>query len=756
MEIVNKTVPREDAYLKVTGKAKYVDDYFLKDMLIAKVVRSRYAHAKILNIDTKKAEKLDGVHSIITANDIPGQNIIPLVKNDLPVLADGVTKHHSEGIALVAAETSELALTAVDMIDVEYEELPVLTDFLSSRTSIIKLHEDDNTFAHHKVRRGDISKAFQEVDYIIEEEYLTPYQEHAYLETQGMLAYPNDEGGIDVMGSMQCPFYVQSAVSMVLDLPLSKVRIIQTATGGAFGGKEDVPSLIASQSALLSFKTGRPVKLVLSREEDIASMSKRHPGYAKMKAGVMRDGTIKAYEVTYVLDGGAYATLSPVVLWRGTVHAIGPYKCDNVSVDAYAVATNKVPCGAYRGFGSPQILFAAERHIDKIARELNLSPVEIRKKNMLRKGDYTITGQHLTNSVGLEKTFDAVINKSEYAKKYDEYRIDESKTKKRGIGISTVYYGVALGAGGKYLARSGAFVQLLEDCSIQVAVGTTEMGQGMRTVLCQIASEQLGVPYENVKMLPVDTSRVPDSGPTVASRTTVMSGNAIIDACNKIRLSLFSSAADLLKCSSDKLYIKQGYIFNSDTEESISLDKTVKECFNRRLHLAAQGFFVSPHTSFSSDTGQGDTYITYSYATNVAEVEIDILTGELTVLKVVSAHDVGRAINPQLVEGQIEGGIVQGVGYAVMEDIQTENGRIINPNFSTYIIPTSCDAPEIVPLIVEEPFIEGPYGAKGFAEQPLMGMAPVIANAVANALGVNVTKIPLTAEYIKELIDNKL
>ena len=738
-----------DARAKVLGKGIFVADLVFPAMLFARVIRSERPHAKIKNIDTEAARRLSGVRAVLTAEDIPGRNEIHVVFNDQPFLAPGLVKYVGEPVAVLAAETAEIAEEAAEKIHIEYEDLPPLFDPMEARWHPdVHLFGKDNIYKHLKVRKGDVAAGFAASDVVLENEYRTPYQEHAYLEPQGMVAVPRAHGLMEVYGSMQCPFYVQEGVATVLGLPLSQVRVIQTATGGAFGGKEDVPTLVGVQAAILAQKTGRPVKLIYSRDEDIISMSKRHPGIIRYKSGAKKDGTLQAIEVEYILDSGAYATLSPVVLWRGTVHAGGPYRIPNVKVDSYAVATNKVPSGAFRGFGSPQILFAAESQMDELASALGMDPAEIREKNLLRLNDETITGQKLTFSVGNREAFQKALQASRYFEKKKKLQNTQGP-KKRGIGISSVYYGVGLGAGGVHLARAGAYVQILADASVQFAVGTTEMGQGMATVLTQIVADELGLPLKNITILETDTSRIPDSGPTVASRATTMSGNALKDACRQLRVPMLRAAADLLQVPAEKIHFQNGWAQSSENpDQKVPLKKVIATCFDRRENMAAAGFYRSPEVSWNDDTGQGNAYITFAYATNVAEVEVDTETGTVRVLKITAAHDVGKAINPQLVTGQIEGGTVQGMGYALTEEIISREGVIQNPHFSTYIIPTIKEAPEIDPLIVEAPFPNGPKGAKGFAEQPLMGIAPAIANAVRDALGVRIKELPLTPERV--------
>jgi len=746
MEIVGKSHRRYDALYKARGKAVYVDDLYFPHMLYAGVKRSPHPHARIKKIDPGGLKGKKDVF-FVSYEDIPGANKLPIIFDDWPVLAPGVARFAGEAVALVAAPKKELIPELLDEIEVEYEPLEAVFDPELSMKSKVRLFGDNNVFASYYYDTGDIEKGFQDADVIVEDTYRTPYQEHAYIETQGMVAVPTPDGGMEIYGSMQCPFYVQNAVAGVLGIGMNKVRVVQMETGGAFGGKEDMPSQVASQAALLAYVSGHPVKLIYSREEDILSMSKRHPGIIKSRVGAKKDGTLVAVDTTYILDSGAYATLSPAVLWRGTVHACGPYRVPNVRVRSYAVATNKVPCGAFRGFGAPQVIFAMESQMDRIAEELGMDPAELREKNLVREGDTMPYGHKLAGSVGTLETLKKAVEKSGWKEKRKTYGKEEG-FKKRGIGLATIFYGVGLGAAGKQLDRSGAYIQITEDGKVAFAVGTTEMGQGMKTALAQIVAEELGFRYEDVAILPTDTSRVPDSGPTVASRATVMSGNALRNAAKPLRETLIKIASELLSVPPEKIELKLGDVY-VDGSPKLSLDELIKEAYRRREHMASQGYYVAPHTSWENKEG-GEAYMVYAWATKIAEVEVDLLTGEVKVLRITSAHDVGKAVNPTLVEGQIEGGAIQGMGYALMEDILTEGGEIINNNFSTYIIPTIVDAPEIIPIIVEREFDKGPYGAKGFAEQPLMGIAPAITNAIYHATGVRIKELPATPERVFE------
>ena len=807
MASVGERVARPDALDKVTGSARYIDDLAFGGMLFAAVVRSPHAHARIRNLSLSRARKMEGVHVVIAARDIRGANLIPLIQQDQPMLAVDEVRHIGEAVALVGAETRQQAEEAARAVKVDYEVLP-------ATLSIEEGYKRGEIIQHWKIRRGSPQEIFSRKDVsVVEGTYFTPYQEHAYIETNGMIAVPETDGSITVYGSLQCPFYVQKAVASVTGLMMNACRVIQTVTGGGFGGKEDAPSLPAAMVASLAQATGRPVKYVMPREEDMQVMSKRHPGKIVSRMAASRDGKLLAVDVDYFLDSGAYATLSPVVLWRGINHAAGPYRCEHARVDAYAIRTHKIPCGAFRGFGEPQIVFAQECQIDRLAEKLGIDPLKFREMNSLELGDVTLTGQRLKESVGFKETIAEVKRASRYEELRQEIERENAvstpdrrtglrQRRRRGLGLGCCYYGVGLGARGGYLNAAGASVVVSADASVTVAVGTTEIGQGMITVLSQIAADAIGCPLEFVRILPPDTALVPDSGPTVASRTTLMSGNAIADACRQIRERITAACADFdfsraienrrgststgrkLDGTTAKINFKdivsgsgaageENRSFSSETEKAALIWKaTIQHCFQNMVQLSAHGWAVPPQTTYDSETGMGDVYVTYSYTTNLAEVEVDMETGEARVLRVWTAHDVGKVINPQTGEGQIEGGVVQGLGYALTEEhilADRESppdprvrradgrkgfnpGRILNDQFSTYIIPTAMDMPEIHSIIVEKSFSYGPSGAKGLGETPIIAVAPAIVNAIAHATGIRLMRIPATPERIWETL----
>ncbi|MBZ5534605.1 MAG: xanthine dehydrogenase family protein molybdopterin-binding subunit [Acidobacteriia bacterium] len=807
MASVGKRVARPDSLDKVTGSARYIDDLSFGGMLFAAVVRSPHAHARVRKLSLSNARRMEGVHAVLTARDIRGANLIPLIQQDQPMLADDEVRHIGEAVVLIAAETRQQAEDAARAVQVDYEVLP-------ATLSIEEGFKNGEIIQHWKIRRGSPQDIFSRSDVaIVEGTYHTPYQEHAYIETNGMIAVPETDGGITVYGSLQCPFYVQKAVASITGLMMNACRVIQTVTGGGFGGKEDAPSLPAAMVASLAQATGRPVKYIMPREEDMQVMSKRHPGKILSRMAASRDGKLLAIDVDYFLDSGAYATLSPVVLWRGINHAAGPYRCEHARVDAYAIRTHKIPCGAFRGFGEPQIVFAQECQIDRLAEKLHIDPLNFREMNALELGDVTLTGQRLKESVGFKETIAEVKRASRYEELRREIerenavsasngRAGVGQRKRRGLGLGCCYYGVGLGARGGYLNAAGASVVVSADASVTVAVGTTEIGQGMITVLSQIAADAIGCPFEFIRILPPDTALVPDSGPTVASRTTLMSGNAIADACRQIRERIIAACADFdfSKAAEDHFHssspehttpkgsAKSAFkdivtgSYRAGEENRSSFDEntraaqvwkaTIRHCFQNMVQLSAHGWAVPPQTTYDTETGMGDVYVTYSHTTNLAEVEVDLETGEARVLRVWTAHDVGKAINPQTGEGQIEGGVIQGLGYALTEEhiLATRDslpdarfrradgskgcnpGRILNDQFSTYIIPTAMDTPAIHPILVEQSFSYGPYGAKGLGETPIIAVAPAIVNAIAHATGIHLMQIPATPERIWEAL----
>jgi len=764
--VVGKPLPRKDAQVKVKGEAQYIYDLSFPDEQYLAVVRSPYAHAQIkdMKVDYDKLKELRATVGL--AKDVPGKNIVHVILDDWPLLAEDKVYHVGQPVAIVVGRTPREAKVAMSAIHVKYEELPAVYGPVEAKDHHnIHIFGNNNVCSYWQQKNGEIDTGFKEADIIVEGEYRTPAQEHAYIEPQGCIAVPLGHEEITVYGSLQCPFYVQKCVAEILGYPWSKVTIVQSTTGGAFGGKEDQPNQIAALAALGAYLTRKPVKFLLSREEDIESTSKRHPAVIRIKSGATKEGLLTAVKVEHYLNTGAFATLAPAVLYRGALHAVGPYRCDNVNVQAYAITTNLVPFGAFRGFGSPQVLFACEEQMDRLAVKLKMDPIEFRRKNLLRVGDITTFGQELDHSVGMMETLRRAKEESGWDSKWrpaPDIKHVVAETQKgnylwSGLGVSTIFYGLGLGSAGKHMSRTGAYVQLEPDGSAIFAVGTTEIGQGMITVLSQIVAEELGISYDKVRMAPVSTDRVPDSGPTVASRSTTFSGRALQNACTKIRKLMFELIAPYLNSIAEDLEIQKNIIMAKSNSQKISVEEAIKYVYQERGQVAMAGWDVAPTTDYNNEIGQGKAYVTYAWCTNIVEVEVDVQTGTVYVKNIWAAHDVGKAINPQTLEGQIEGGSLQGMGYGRYEQIVfTPEGQVMSNNLGTYLIPTTEDTPNIHSIIVEDPWNEGPYGAKGIGEQPLMGIAPAVTNAIYNAIGVRLNEIPATPERVWAAIQKKI
>jgi CO/xanthine dehydrogenase Mo-binding subunit len=748
---VGAPVRRVDADDKVTGRARYLDDIVVPGMAHAALVLPGAAHASVRGVNDSRARSIPGFIATLTASDVPGENQVGCVDRDQPLLAGERVRYSGDAVAITVAESPTAARDAARAVALELDELEGVFDAEQAmRPDAPRVHEDGNAYLHYRVHRGNVERGFDEADVIVERTFRTNYQEHSYLEPLGALAVPEDGGTITVYGTMQCPYYVQKAVAGVLGIPLARVRIIQTVTGGGFGGKEDVPSEICACAAVAAWRTGRPVKLVHTREEDFYRSSKRHPMVVRYKLGATRDGRFTAADIHIIADAGAYSTLTPVVLFRSVAHATGPYEIPNVRTDGHGVYTNRQTTGAFRGFGQPQTIFANESVIDEIAETLGIDPIEIRLANCLAVGKRTATGQLLEESVGLPETLVVARDESGWtgkrAAKTDGRAAPDGDRVLRGIGVGSIYYGVSLGAKGLALDASGAHVNLYRDGSLRVAVGGTEMGQGLLTVLSQMASDVLGIPVASVHVDHVDTSVVPDSGPSVASRTTLMTGNALIDAATKLKRTLAGVAAERLGGEPDAVHFENGQVLGNG--KSLDFKELAELCWVNNVNTAEEGWYAAPESTFDED-GQGNAYAVYSFATQVAEVEVDTRTGEVRVLRVTAAHDVGRVLNPVTLEGQLQGGVLQGVGMALYESMKTDGGVILTPDFSTYILPTSLDTPEISCHAIEAPYSKGPFGAKGIGETPAMPGAVAIANAVAHATGIRFTELPITAEAVR-------
>jgi CO/xanthine dehydrogenase Mo-binding subunit len=748
---VGQNVLRKEGYDKLTGAARYVDDISLDGMLYGKTIRSTIPRGRIKSI------MFDPVYDwsrivIVDYRDIPGENYVALIENDQPLLVESEVRHCYEPILLIAGESKQLIEEAARHIQIEYEEsTPVLTMKQSLACEEL-LYGTDNIFKRFLIGRGDIDEGFAAADRIIEGEYRVPHQEQLYIEPQGMIAIPGD-GEMTVMGSMQCPYYIHKALKQLLGLSDERTIVIQTTTGGGFGGKEEYPSTIAAHAALLARKAGRPVKIVYERDEDIAATTKRHPGIIRHRTGVTSDGRLTASEIDIVLDSGAYVTLTPVVLSRGAIHALGPYRCDNVRIAARAVVTNTPPNGAFRGFGAPQVTFAYEMQMEKIAAELGIDPLELRKINMLREGDITATGQRLTWSVGSEDVLNAAVERSGYSNRdrQDKQDLQRDDNKRRGMGLSFFLHGAGFTGSGEARMKAQAGVEITADGRARVLAGSTEIGQGTRTIFCQIVADELGLDFDSVDVEDPDTSRVPDSGPTVASRTTMVVGRVVQLAARECKDKLMNFVGERFGAPEAKFAAGE---FTANGKYLASFNEIAHEYISQFGEVRAYARYASPpEIEWDDETYSGDAYPVYSWGAEVAEVEVDMDTFEVTVQKITTAQDIGRAIHPVLAAGQIEGGTLQAVGYGLLEELVWDKGRIINNRLTNYIIPTSLDAPDMDTIIIEKEYPHGPFGAKGVGELPMDGAAPAIAAAVFNATGAFVSEIPITPERLQAAIE---
>jgi CO/xanthine dehydrogenase Mo-binding subunit len=733
--IVGMSVPRKEGRDKVTGQAKYVDDMVLPNMLYGATVRSAIPRGRIKQITFGAGIAWDKF-VIVSAKDIPGKNCIALIAHDQPCLAEEYINHPEEPILLLAHPDRHALPKAVNAISIEYDVLPAIFTMEESEQCSEIIWGSDNTFKKYVIEKGDVDRVWSKADHIVEGEYTTGAQEQLYIENNGMIAMFEPAQGITVWGSLQCPYYVHQALMTLCNLPAEKVRVVQVETGGAFGGKEDYPSMIAGHAALLAIKSGRPVKIIYDRMEDMAATTKRHPSRTRHRTAVAEDGKILGGTIDFTIDGGAYTTLSPVVLSRGAIHAGGPYYWPNVRIHAKAVATNVPPHGAFRGFGAPQSLFAMERHMDRIAQVVGLSPVEVRRRNFLRPGQTTTTDQAVREPIDLEKLLNRALELSNYRSTRERFlKKNRRGTTRKGIGIAAFLHGAGFTGSGERHLSSLVGVEGCADGSVRVLVSSTEFGQGTKTVLSQIAAETLGLRYEDVDVASADTMEVPNSGPTVASRTVMVVGKLIHSAAVGIRHTL--QQCGLLG-------------------DAYSPEEFRAAC---RKHVASHGEFRSwaryqapPDIFWDDEKYRGEAYAAFAWAVYIAAVTVDLTTYNVSVDDFVALQEVGRVLHPILAIGQITGGIAQGIGLSLYEKVIWQNGRMQNGQMTNYIMPTSSDLPPIRVFFEELGNVHGAFGAKGIGELPIDGPAPAIANAVADALGAPCDSVPLLPESIFDML----
>lgn len=709
MPAVGTSVARKDGLGKATGRALYADDLTFPGMLHGRTIRTTIARGRIrsirLDFDT------DGF-TIVDYRDIPGRNVVALIEADQPFLVEREVRHMAEPVLLLAHEDREKLLSA--NVVIEYDrETPVL-DPEQATVSLKSLVID----------KGDVARALASAAIVVEGTYATGHQEHVYIEPNVVIAVPErglvagvEQDGVALHGSIQCPFYVVKAMHSLIG-PDAFVRVVQAETGGGFGGKEEYPSMIAGHAALLALKSGRPVKILYDRGEDMLATTKRHPSIVRHRTGVSRDGRLVAMDIEVVMDGGAYVTLSPVVLSRGCIHAAGPYKCDNTRIRGRAMLTNTPPNGAFRGFGAPQTLFAVEAHMDRVAHAVGMDPVSFRELNALRPGDTTATGQTMMGDCSALEVLREAVQRTDFKRKRADY-----EGTGRGIGLSLFYHGAGFTGSGEVRLSSKAKLELTPSGGVRVLVSSTDIGQGTRTMHAQIVADSLGVPYESVEIAQPDTSLVPDSGPTVASRTCMVVGKILLQCAHEMR---------------EKL---RGL--------------TPAEYYREHGPLAVIREHEPPAwIHWDDDTYSGDAYATFAWGCNVAEVELDRDTYEVRPTKFTAVLEIGKAIHPVLARGQIEGGSAQGLGYALIERVVMKDGAMANASLTNYTIPTTLDTPPMDIAILENPYSEGPFGAKGLGELPIDGPAPAVINAIRH-LGIDVREIPATPEIVMAACDSR-
>ncbi|HET7219651.1 MAG TPA: xanthine dehydrogenase family protein molybdopterin-binding subunit [Vicinamibacterales bacterium] len=733
---IGQSIPRREGRAKVTGHARYVDDLALPGMLHGITVRSPSPRGFITRIDY--GPDVDWADfTIVTAKDIPGKNCVSLILDDQPYLADGRVNHPEEPVVLLAHADRQLLEHARRQVSIDVAAEPAvfsIDDALEPRAIVWGA---DNIFKRYDLERGDVDAAFASAAIVVEGEYDTGAQEQLYIEPNGMLAVANEIDGVTVWGSLQCPYYVHKALMALFDLPAEQIRVVQMETGGGFGGKEEYPSMIAGHAALLAWKSGRPVKLVYDRAEDMVATTKRHPSRTRHRTALSRDGKLLAMDVDFVIDGGAYCTLSPVVLSRGTIHAAGPYFCPNVRLRGRAVATNAPPHGAFRGFGAPQTLFALERQMDRVAAAANLAPDELRRRNFIKPGETSAVGQVIRDPIDMGALMDRALAIAGYHAKRERFAaINPSLRVRKGIGFAAFMHGAGFTGSGEEHLASVVAIEAAADGRVRVLSSNTEIGQGTNTIFTQIAADALQIPGDLIAVVQPDTSLVPNSGPTVASRTCMVVGKLVENAALALRKDLERAGLP---------------------NEQYSVDAFREACARYASEYGAlraiARYTPPPGLKWNDDTYQGDAYGTYAWAVYVAEVSVDMSTFETRVDDFVAVQEVGRVINPVLASGQIEGGVAQAIGWALYERVLWREGRMANGEMTNYIMPTSLDLPPIRVFFEEHPYAHGPGGAKGIGELPMDGPAPAIFNAVAHATSADPRSLPLTPESLLSLLE---
>lgn len=753
--VVGKSIPRVDAVEKVTGAAVYGEDLDFSKALHGKVLRSPFAHARIVNIDTRQARRLPGVKAIATGKEITALGGEAL--KDYSFLAAEKVRYVGEPVVAVAATEVEIAEAAIDLIHVEYKELPIVLDpeeAMDPNAALV--HEDLKTYEHipviepvadtnicHRVEfvKGDLEKGFSESDLIFEDKFVTPMVQHGAIEPHMAIARVDLSGDITVWVTNDGPHRLRKDLSDALKLPMKKIRVIcPPYMGGGFGSKGGLK--VESLCIALAMKTkGRPVKMVLTREEVFTSSLTRHGSVINIKTGVKHDGTIVAREVTLIYDTGAYAEKGPTVCQQASTGAAGPYNIPNVKVVGHCVYTNKPIAGAYRGYGYTQAGWAHESQMDIIAAKLGMNPVEFRLKNAVREGDISPTGQQILHSVGLKECIQKAASGVNW---------DAPRKQFRGIGFACGYKNTKTPSG------SSAVVKVSQDGSVELLTSTVEIGQGAKTILAQMVAEEMGVPVDMITVSTPDTDITPYDASTTSSRSTFHMGNAVKNAANDARNQIFKIAAPVLGVPVSELGLAAGDVYALKNKKNrISHVDVLKNQCRAGIDIIGRGSYHPEDEGVCAGPWSSPS-IFWMYGAHLVELDVDVETGQVRIIKIVGAHDVGKAINPVACEGQIDGGIIHGMGPAIMEELLIgEKGEVRNPSFLDYKLPTALDIPDIEAVIVEENCHEGPWGAKGIGEMTTVPIAPAIANAIYDAVGVRIKELPITPEKLLKAIKNK-
>ncbi|MBP7205120.1 MAG: xanthine dehydrogenase family protein [Candidatus Cloacimonetes bacterium] len=741
---MDKPAFRNDSRAKVTGRARYTDDLQLPGMLYAVPVHSQLPRAKLVSIDAGEVLKQTGVVAVFTARDIPGNQRFGQIIKDYPTLAGEDINSTGDVLALIVATTRDQAIDAIPFVKVELEPCPPILDpekALQPEAEILHPLHGSNIANHHRVRRGDVPAAEKGADFIIEEEFSTQRVEHAYLEPESSVCQLRPDGVMEVFGSMQHPFSTRRFVASTLGLELKDVEVRTIPMGGGFGGKDDTAALVCARAALCAWHLKRPVKLTYTREWSLRESYKRHPYKLQYRMGLSRDGLIKSVNVRMVADGGAYCSVTPWVTWRSTVQCCGCYEVPNVHCDVYGVYTNNVFSGAMRGFGSPQVNFSIEQLVEIAAAKCGLDEIEFRRRNMVKQGSTTVTGQVLdTHVVSLGQVLDTVLNEIDYERKRQNCSFgDAAKDEWYGIGLALSYRGMSLGAEGTDV--NSAIINVQPDGSVLIETGIHENGQGSESAMILLVSQELGLPPERIRYRLPSTANIPDGGTTVASRGTIMGGGATVNAC-KILKDMIMDAMKQIR-GLDVTGFGEQNLLDAGGKVLISWNEAIKLCFNNQIYPHAFGVYKAPRVDWDEATGQGNAYFTWVYGCQAVELKVDPTTKAVTLLNMVAAHDVGKAVNPALVKGQVFGGMAMATGYALFEDCACENGMPKPTNLHNYRLARSTDLPEMTAIIVENPDPTSPSGAKGIGEPTNELLAPAIANAVYRATGQRFNHLPI-------------